>query len=83
MKRNWLILLIIVATLAVPSGGKYLGMVILTALMPVYSLLLASIIFIIFLISALIAVPIGRKLMDRREARKLAEEQASQQQQAA
>ena len=68
MKTFWTILLVIVAVLAIIDGGKYLGMAILTVLAPIYALLLASIILIIFVITAAISVSIGNRVMDRREA---------------
>jgi hypothetical protein len=69
MKRIGIILAILAAAFLLIGGGKYTGMVIMAVLMPIYSLLLASVIFIVFLITAAIAVPIGRKLTDWAEAR--------------
>ena len=69
MARTWLVLTLVAAVLLVIDGGKYAGMIVLTALMPIYSLLLASIFFMIFLAAAAIAVPIGDNLLNRVEAR--------------
>ncbi len=77
MKTFWTILLVTVAILAVVGGGKYLGMAILTILAPIYALLLASIFFIIFLITAAIAVFIANRVGDR-EAVELPERTAQE-----
>src|SRR5262249_21764227 len=49
MRRKWAIFALIIAILAAFGGGRYLAMAILTALLPIYALLLASIILIVFL----------------------------------
>jgi hypothetical protein len=58
-------------------------MVVLTFLMPIYALLLASIIFFVFLITAAVTVPIGQKLLDRAEAKMRVEEKVEDRREAA
>lgn len=68
-KPVWPVVLVLVGILALWDGGKYLGMAVLTVLTPGYALFLASILFIIFLITAAIAVSVARKLEKRAAAR--------------
>ena len=83
MKRSWAILLIIIAVFALINGGKYLGMAILTALTPMYAILLASIFFIVFLITAAISVQVGKRLVDKAASRAEVEENAAERRKAA
>jgi membrane protein implicated in regulation of membrane protease activity len=83
MRRNWAIFALIIAILAAFGGGRYLAMAILTALLPIYALLLASIILIVFLITASIAIPIGRRMLDRKEAKGEAEKGTAEKRKAA
>ena len=69
MRKIWAILLIILALSAAPGAGKYVGYAVLTALMPVYSLLLAGIFFLIFLGTSAVIVPIGQRWLERVESR--------------
>ena len=69
MKPVWAILLITAAVFAFIDGGKYLGMALLTAFMPIYALLLASVFFIVFLVSAAISVQVGERVLKKAESR--------------
>jgi hypothetical protein len=83
MTRTWKILAIVAFILIVVFGGKFVGVVVLTLLMPVYAIFLASIIFIIFLVVAAIVVPTGQYFLKRAEARSVVEETAEDQRKAA
>jgi len=67
MSRRGLILITALALAALPGGGEYVGMAVLTLLMPVYALLLASVFLFIFLLTSAIAVPIGQGILARRD----------------
>ena len=82
-KPVWPVLLVLVGILALWNGGKYLGMAVLTFLTPTYALFLASILFIIFLITATIAVSVARKLEKRAAAREASTRKKSPQPRAA
>jgi hypothetical protein len=70
MLRHWKLFVaaVTILTLSVVAGN-YVLMVVLTLLMPVYTLLLASVFLLIFLLIAVIVVPVGRWFLDKGESR--------------
>ena len=80
MSNRWKLLLA-VAAIAVLSilAGKYVLLAVLTLLAPVYAILLASVFFLVFLVTAVVAVSIGHSYHNRHERvleAKRAEEEA-------
>jgi hypothetical protein len=65
MSRWKLLLLSAVVVVAVFAMGKFLVLALLTLLLPVYAMLLASIFLILFILLAIVIVPIGHKLIER------------------
>jgi hypothetical protein len=76
MSRNAKVAIAVVAILMLLGGvRKLVGMAVLTALSPLYAIVLASVFFMIFVAVAGVVVPIGRSLLNRAEAASIAEDQ--------
>lgn len=70
MRRRWKGFILLAALLVVAvAAGQFVTMAVLTILLPVYALLLASIFLILFIAMASVVVPIGQAVLDRRESR--------------
>jgi hypothetical protein len=70
MSHRWKLFAVAAAILTLSVvAGNYVLMAVLTLLMPVYTLLLASVFLLIFALIAVIVVPIGRWVSNKREAR--------------
>jgi hypothetical protein len=77
MSNHWKLLLAAAAILVLSfAAGTYVALAVLTLLTPVYALLLASIFLMIFLITATVAMAVGRSYQDRQEAAILRREEA-------
>lgn len=69
MSRHWKIFILFAAAV-IPAllAGKFIAIVALTIFLPIYSLLLASMFLIAFIVLASIVVPVGQLLLDRYES---------------
>jgi len=67
-RHRSLLILAAILIAAVIGAGRLVAMALLTLLLPVYALLLASIFLIVFVVLASVIVPIGHRLLDRRQA---------------
>jgi hypothetical protein len=69
MSNHWKLLLAAAAILVLSfAAGNYVALAVLTLLTPVYALLLASIILLIFILTAVVALAVGRSYQDRQDA---------------
>jgi membrane protein implicated in regulation of membrane protease activity len=68
MRRHWKLWILAAVLLAAIAGaGKLVALAVITLLLPVYGLLWMSVFLIGFIILASIVVPIGHRILERRE----------------